>query len=199
MRARQNCRPVAAQPHVDSLVDLAQVGERHGYDTAWLPETWGRDGVTVLTSIARETESIGLGPSVLNVYSRSPALLGQTATTLQEVADGRLRMGVAPSGPAVIEGWHGLEFERPLRRTREYIEIMREVMSGETVHYDGDLFSLSGFRLRCDPPTEPRCCEDDCCDVARTSNWSRVQSHSTDSGCPPCRYHWDDDLSRGTR
>ncbi|NGM70829.1 TIGR04024 family LLM class F420-dependent oxidoreductase [Natronolimnobius sp. AArcel1] len=155
MTVRSLHLPVAAQPHVDSLVDLAQVGERHGYDTAWLPETWGRDGVTVLTSIARETESIGLGPSVLNVYSRSPALLGQTATTLQEVADGRLRMGVAPSGPAVIEGWHGLEFERPLRRTREYIEIMREVMSGETVHYDGDLFSLSGFRLRCDPPTEP--------------------------------------------
>ncbi len=58
----------------------------------------------MLTSIARETDTIELGPSVVNVYSRSPALLGQTATTLQEVADGRLRMGIAPSGPAVIEG-----------------------------------------------------------------------------------------------
>lgn len=104
MTTRSLHLPVAAQPRVDSLVDLAQLGERHGYDTAWLPETWGRDAVTVLTSIARETDTIELGPSVVNVYSRSPALLGQTATTLQEVADGRLRMGIAPSGPAVIEG-----------------------------------------------------------------------------------------------
>ncbi|GAB3663221.1 TIGR04024 family LLM class F420-dependent oxidoreductase [Halopiger thermotolerans] len=147
--------PVAAQPSLDALVDLARLGERRGYEFAWLPETWGRDAVTVLATIARETERIGIGPSVVNVYSRSPALLGQTAATLQEASDGRLRMGIAPSGPAVIEGWHGLEFDRPLRRTREYIEIVRTVLSGERVEYDGDLFSLSGFRLRCNPPEEP--------------------------------------------
>ncbi len=147
--------PVAAQPHVDSLTELARLGERHGYEYAWLPETWGRDAVTVLTDIARETDEIGLGPSIANVYSRSPTLLGQTAATLQEVADGRLRMGIAPSGPAVIEGWHGVDFDRPLRRTREYIEIMRLVTAGETVTYDGQIFSLAGFRLRCDPPEEP--------------------------------------------
>ncbi|WP_255170746.1 TIGR04024 family LLM class F420-dependent oxidoreductase [Natrononativus amylolyticus] len=147
--------PVAAQPSVDSLVDLARLGEARGYGRAWLPETWGRDFVTVLTSIARETDEIGIGPSIANVYSRSPTLLGQTATTLQEVSDGRLRVGIGPSGPAVIEGWHGVEFDRPLRRTREYIEIMRTVMAGETLNYDGDVFSLAGFRLRCDPPETP--------------------------------------------
>ena len=147
--------PVAAQPGIDSLVDLAKRGERNGYAFAWLPETWGRDAVTVLTCIARETDEIGLGPSVVNVYSRSPALLGQTAATLQEVADGRFRLGIAPSGPAVIEGWHGLEFDRPLRRTREYVEIVRRVLRGERVDYDGEIFSLSGFRLRCDPPDDP--------------------------------------------
>ncbi|MFC4246231.1 TIGR04024 family LLM class F420-dependent oxidoreductase [Natribaculum luteum] len=147
--------PVAAQPSVDSLVNLAVLGEEYGYERAWLPETWGRDAVTVLTSMAHETEEIGLGPSILNIYSRSPALLAQTATTLQEVADGRMRFGIGPSGPAVIEGWHGADFERPLRRTREYLEIMRTVMAGETLNYDGDVFSLAGFRLRCDPPEEP--------------------------------------------
>lgn len=147
--------PVAAQPSVDSLVELAQLGERHGYGRAWVPETWGRDVVTVLTRIASETETIGIGPSIANVYSRSPALLGQTATTLQEVSDGRLRLGIGPSGPAVIEGWHGAEFARPLRRTREYIDVVRNVTSGETVSYDGDIFSLAGFRLRCGPPETP--------------------------------------------
>ena len=147
--------PVAAQPTVQSLVDFAVLGEECGYERAWLPETWGRDAVSVLTRMAEETEEIGIGPSILNVYSRSPTLLAQSATTLQEISDGRLRLGVGPSGPAVIEGWHGIEFDRPLRRTREYLEIARTVMSGETVDYDGEIFTLGGFRLRCDPPAEP--------------------------------------------
>lgn len=147
--------PVAAQPDVETLVDHAVRGEDCGYDRAWLPETWGRDAVAVLTRMATETDEIGLGPSICNVYSRSPALLAQTATTLQEIADGRVRFGIGPSGPAVIEGWHGADFDRPLRRTRETLEIMRAVMSGETVDYDGEVFTLGGFRMRCEPPAEP--------------------------------------------
>jgi len=144
--------PVAAQPRVEDLVELSRLAENLGYGRVWMPETWGRDAVTVLTSIAHGTDSIGLGSSIFNVYSRSPALLAQTATTLQEVSDGRFRLGIGPSGPAVIEGWHGVEFDRPLRRTREYVEILRTVLSGERLEYDGEVFSLSGFRLRCDPP-----------------------------------------------
>ncbi len=155
MTARSLHLPVAAQPSVDSLVSLAVLGERRGYDRVWLPESWGRDAVTVLTRIATETEQIGIGPSILNVYSRSPALLAQTAVTLGEVSAGRLRVGVGPSGPAVVEGWHGVEFDRPLRRTREYVEIFRTITAGESLEYDGDVFSVSGFRLRCEPPDEP--------------------------------------------
>ena len=147
--------PVAAQPSVDTLVDLSQRAERLGYERVWLPETWGRDAVTTLTSIAEHTESIGVGVSIANVYSRSPALLGQTAATLQEVSDGRFRMGVGPSGPIVVEGWHGVDFEQPLKRTREAVEIARTVLRGEQLDYDGDVFQLSGFRLRHTPP-EPR-------------------------------------------
>ncbi len=148
--------PVAAQPTIDSIADYAQTAEDGGYDCAWLPETWGRDGVTVLTAMAERTDSIDIGSSILNTYSRSPALLGQTAATLQELSDGRFRLGLGPSGPVVIENWHGVEFGNPLKRTRETVEIVREVLSGETVNYDGDDFQLSGFRLRCDPPeTQP--------------------------------------------
>jgi coenzyme F420-dependent oxidoreductase len=95
---------------------------------------------------------VGIGTSVANVYSRSPALLGQTAATLQEVSDGRFRLGLGPSGPAVVEGWHGADYDRPLRRTREAIEVVRLVLSGDPVEYDGEVFQLSGLRLRCDPP-----------------------------------------------
>ena len=102
--------PVAAQPSVDALCDQAVRAEERGYDRAWLPETWGRDAVTVLTSIAHRTDEIGIGTSIAPIHSRSPALLGQTAATLQEVSDGRFRLGLGPSGPAVIENWHGVEY-----------------------------------------------------------------------------------------
>ena len=144
--------PVAAQPSLDAIVSLAERAEDAGYERIWLPETWGRDAVTTLALIAERTDRIGLGPSILNVYSRSPALVGQTAATLQELSDGRLRVGLGPSGPAVIENWHGQSFDRPLKRSREYVEIVRAVLSGDPVEYDGDAFDLSGFRLRCAPP-----------------------------------------------
>lgn len=149
--------PVAAQPSVDALVEMARTGEELGYGRAWLPETWGRDTVTVLTSIAHGTDEIGIGTSIMPVYSRSPALIGQTAATVQEVSDGRFRLGLGPSGPVVIENWHGVEFGNPLKRTRETIEIVKQVLSGEPVKYDGDYFDLSGFRLRCDPPSPAPC------------------------------------------
>ena len=147
--------PVAAQPSAENFVQMAETAESQGYDRVWLPETWGRDAVTLMATMAERTETVGLGTSIVNVYSRSPTLLGQTAATLQEVSDGRFRLGLGPSGPIVIEGWHGVDFDRPLRRTRETIEVVRAVLSGDVVDYDGDVFTLSGFALRCDPPETP--------------------------------------------
>ena len=144
--------PVAAQPSLDAVVSLAVEAEDAGYERVWLPETWGRDAITVLSLAAERTETVELGTSILNVYSRSPALLGQTAATLQEASDGRFRLGIGPSGPAVIENWHGQPFRSPLRQTRETVEIVKQVLTGEPVDYDGDYFELSGFRLRCAPP-----------------------------------------------
>jgi coenzyme F420-dependent oxidoreductase len=144
--------PVAAQSSVQDFVEMGVRAEDQGYDHAWLPETWGRDAVTVLSLVADRTDTIGVGSGIVNVFSRSPATLGQTAVTLQEVADGRFRMGIGPSGPILMEGWHGAEFQRPLRRTREAVEVIDMVTSGEAVEYDGDFFNLSGFQLRCDPP-----------------------------------------------
>jgi coenzyme F420-dependent oxidoreductase len=153
--ARDLSLPVAAQPSIDRFVELGARAEAAGYERLWLPETWGRDAVTVLTAVARETDRIGIGTSIMNVYSRSPALIGQTAATLQEVSAGRFRLGVGPSGPILIEGWHGVDYGNPLRRTREVVEVVREVLSGETVSYDGEYFQLAGFRLRQDPPETP--------------------------------------------
>jgi coenzyme F420-dependent oxidoreductase len=152
MTERDVFLPVGAQPTLDELVDQAVAAEDHGYDRVWFPESWGRDAVTAIATAAERTDRIGLGTSIVNVYSRSPALLGQTAATLQEASDGRFRLGIGPSGPIVIENWHGIDFGNPLRRTRETIDIVRQVLSGEPVGYDGEYFTVEGFRLRCDPP-----------------------------------------------
>lgn len=147
--------PVAAQPDVETILSIAERAEQRGYHRIWTPETWGRDAVSVLAAIAGHLEQTHLGTSILNVYSRSPALLGQTAVTLAELAPGSFRLGIGPSGPAVIERWHGNEYDRPLRRTREAAEIIKAVTTGEVITYDGEIFSLDGFRLRCDPPDQP--------------------------------------------
>jgi coenzyme F420-dependent oxidoreductase len=147
--------PVAAQPHLDDFVSMSEHAEAAGYERVWLPETWGRDAVTILATVAGATERVGIGTSIMNVYSRSPALIGQTAATLQEAADGRFRLGLGPSGPILMEGWHGVDYGNPLRRTREAIDVVRMVLDGETVEYDGECFQLAGFRLRHDPPETP--------------------------------------------
>lgn len=150
--ARDVYLPVAAQPDIETFVAFAKQAEQRGYERVWCPETWGRDAVTILTAVAERTDEIGIGSSILNVYSRSPALLGQTAATIQELSGGRFRMGLGPSGPILVEGWHGANFESPLRYTRETIEIVKTVVRGEPLEYDGSVYELSGFRLRFDPP-----------------------------------------------
>jgi coenzyme F420-dependent oxidoreductase len=144
--------PVAAQPEIEDFVEMSARAEREGYERVWLPETWGRDAVTVLTTIAERTGEVGIGTSIMNVYSRSPALIGQTAATLQEASGGRFRLGLGASGPILMEGWHGVDYGNPLRRTREAIDVVRQVLAGETVQYDGEYFQLAGFRLRQGPP-----------------------------------------------
>lgn len=147
--------PVAEQASIEEYVEQTRAAEDRGFAHAWIPETWGRNVVPVLTRMARETDSIGIGPSILNVFARSPALIGQTAATLQEISDGRARIGVGASGPIVIEGWHGASFEKPLKRVRESVEIVKAVQTGKTVNYAGDVFSLAGFRLRNQAPETP--------------------------------------------
>ena len=144
--------PVSAQPSAEARIEYVTSAEEHGYDRVWQSESWGREAVAMLTAMAERTDEIGLGSSIMNVYSRTPTQLAQGAATLQELSDGRFRLGLGPSGPAVIENWHGAEFDRPLRRTREYVEIIRKALAHERLDYDGEVFQLRGLKLRQSPP-----------------------------------------------
>jgi F420-dependent oxidoreductase-like protein len=125
-----------------------------GYESVWIPETWGFDAVSVLAALAVHTSRIRLASGVVNVYSRSPTLIAQTAATLQDLSQNRFILGLGVSGPAVVERWHGTPFFRPLERTRAAVEIIRLALSGRRVEYHAAGFDLSGFSLAA-PPAEP--------------------------------------------
>lgn len=130
---------------------LATAAEDAGYDLVMAPETWGREAFARLGYIAAHTDRIQLGSGIVPVHSRSPTLLAQAAATLDELTEGRAVLGLGLSGPAVIENWHGVDFQPALRRQRETIEIVRRVLAGEKIDYDGRVFDLQHFRLRFDP------------------------------------------------
>ena len=111
-------------------------------------ESWGPSAIPWLTLLAEHTERATILPSILNVFSRSPATLAQEFARLEQISDGRMALGLGSSGHLVIEGFFGVPFERPLRRIREYVEIFQMLMAGERLEYEGELFQLQrGFRL----------------------------------------------------
>ena len=126
----------------ESAVSFAREAEYMGADSIWTGESWGFDAITPLAYLASRTGRIGLGTAIVQLGSRSPANLAMTAMSMQSLSDGRFRLGIGASGPQVIEGWHGVSFARPVRRTREVIEIIRAATAGERVAYDGQVHRL---------------------------------------------------------
>ncbi len=116
--------------------------ERLGADCVWSPEAWGHDAVTPLAFIAARTSRIRLGTGIMQAGTRSPALVAMTAMSLASMSGGRFILGLGVSGPQVIEGWHGIRFEQPLRRLRETVEIVRLAIRGERLVYKGKVYEL---------------------------------------------------------
>ena len=138
----------------EEIVSMARLADRLGYASVWVGESWGRDAFTLLTMIACHTTNVRLGTGIVPVYSRTPALLAQTAASLDAISNGRAILGLGTSGRLVIEQWHGEKFDRPLLRTREYIEIIRMALAGERVNYDGRYYQVQRFRMATEPVQE---------------------------------------------
>ncbi len=111
--------------------------ERAGLDTVWVAEVYGFDSPTLMGYLAAKTETVEIGAAILNIYSRTPTALAQTAAGLDNVSGGRAVLGLGASGPQVIEGWHGMPYEKPLGRTREVVEIVRAALRRETIDHQG--------------------------------------------------------------
>lgn len=127
---------------LEQTLGLVREAERLGYAVAWTSEAYGADAATVLGWLAAQTSTIELGSAVLQIPARSPAMTAMTAATLDVLCEGRFRLGLGVSGPQVSEGWHGVRFDRPLARTREYVDVVRMALARHNVSYEGEYVRL---------------------------------------------------------
>lgn len=134
------------------IVEKVKIADELGFDSIWVAESWGYELFTSMADLVRVTKKIKIGAGIANIYSRTPAVLATTAATLDERSGGRIILGLGTSGEKVIEHWHGVKFEKPLKRTREYVEIIRTILRGEKLIHHGKFFNLErGFKLRFNP------------------------------------------------
>ncbi|HUP86998.1 MAG TPA: LLM class flavin-dependent oxidoreductase [Acidimicrobiales bacterium] len=122
--------------------DFVVEAERLGADSVWAAEFWAGDALTPLAYLAARTSTIRLGTGILQLGSRTPAMLAMSALSMQALSDGRFLLGLGTSGPQVMEGWHGVRFDLPVQRTRETIDIVRKVARGERLEHSGRVYEL---------------------------------------------------------
>ncbi len=121
---------------------LALEADTLGYDVAWVAEAYGSDAPTVLAWVGAKTTRIDIGSAIFQIPGRTPANCAMTAATLDTLSGGRFRLGLGVSGPQVSEGWHGVRFDKPLARTREYVAIVRMALRRESVQFEGAHWTL---------------------------------------------------------
>jgi F420-dependent oxidoreductase-like protein len=134
--------PARGESTFSSVADSIRDLERAGLDAVWAGESYGFDAVSVMAYIAARTERVQIGSNILQIYTRTPTLLAQTAAGLDMVSGGRAILGIGVSGPQVIEGFHGVPYDHPHQRTREVIEICRLVWQRDLLEYRGGSYTV---------------------------------------------------------
>lgn len=143
MKLGLSCVDVAFSPKPSIDIDLVKHAEALGFDSAWTGEAYGCDAVSMATWIAAHTSTIKIGTAILQMPARSPAMAAMTAIGLDALSKGRFILGLGSSGPRVAEGWHSVTYDKPLTRTREYVEIVRKILAREApVSYQGYHYQL---------------------------------------------------------
>ncbi len=122
---------IPAARSLDSAIERVKLAESLGYETVYVTHIAGRESLTVLTAYALATERIRVGTGVVPIYTRTPATMGQTAATIDELSGGRLTLGLGVSHRVVVEAWHGQSIDRPVKEMREYASIVRAILRGE--------------------------------------------------------------------
>ncbi|MGY5147673.1 MAG: LLM class flavin-dependent oxidoreductase [Candidatus Nitrosopumilus sp. bin_7KS] len=136
---------------IDEVLKCSEIISKTNTDTVWVPETWGMENFSMLGAVSAKTKNQKIGSSIINIYSRSPSTIAMGASTVDTLSNGRLVLGLGTSSLPIVESFHGNKFENPLQRMKEYVEIIRLVLSGKQVNYDGQIFKLNNFTLLIKP------------------------------------------------
>ena len=130
-------------PHISEDKDLIKKLDDIGVSCVWTAEAYGFDAVTPLAYFSALTEKMKIGSGIMQIPARTPAMTAMTAVTLDQMSKGRFRLGLGVSGPQVVEGWHGVPYGKPLKKTREYVELVRKIISRDgKVEHHGDYYDL---------------------------------------------------------
>jgi F420-dependent oxidoreductase-like protein len=133
---------VVVTPYGEQVIEFVRQAEQLGVDSVWVPEFWAGDALTPLAFLAGRTSNIRLATGIVQLGARTPAMLAMSALSMQALSGGRFVLGIGTSGPQVMEGWHGVRFDKPVQRTRETIGIIRAVTAGERLEYHGRVYEL---------------------------------------------------------
>lgn len=139
---------------VNEIIHCTKILAKKEPDTIWIPETWGMENFSMLTAVSQNTKSCNIGSSIINIYSRSPALIAMGAATVDTISNGRMTLGLGTSSLPIVENFHGYKFENPVSRMREYVDIIKTTIAGKKMEYDGKFFKLKGFSILIHPPRE---------------------------------------------
>ena len=130
------------------VLACAKMADSHrNVDSLWVPESWGRESFATLGAMSQVTTKVRLGTSIVSIYSRTPATVAMAATTLDMLSGNRTVIGLGTSTAAIVENWHGLKFEMPASRMREYVECLKLMANGEKVNYGGKFFKVNNFKI----------------------------------------------------
>ena len=140
---------------VHGFTEVAARAEALGYDRVWAAEAGTADAFVLLTACAAMTGRIGLATGVVPIQTRTPSLMAQAAATVQDASGGRLTLGLGVSSPTIVERWNGLPYDAPLSRVREYVTIVRALLAGEKLSYDGKHYRVDGYRVLMALPEPP--------------------------------------------
>ncbi len=128
---------------IELPMELVKEAERLGFHAVWTAEAYGSDAISPLAWIGAHTERIHLGTAIMQMPARTPAMTAMTAMTLDQLSGGRFLLGLGLSGPQVVEGWHGKPYGKPLRKTREYVRIVREILARrDRLVFQGDHYQI---------------------------------------------------------
>jgi len=134
---------IAFGPQARVNLDLVRRAEALGFDSAWTAEAYGNDAATTAAWVLSNTTKMRCGTAIMQMPARSPAMTAMTAMTLDHLSGGRFILGLGPSGPQVVEGWHGTPYGKPLTRTREYIQIIRQILAREKpLEFHGEMYDI---------------------------------------------------------